>query len=317
MRTIRRSVSIAALALPLLLSGCFVISTNRRLPVPTAPAQVETVTPSELVARLNQRWAAFNSLTAKVEIQLSVLKTEQGVARDYTSIPGIILIRKPDMLRIYGQVPVIRTEMFDMASNGKSFTLFVPHCNKVYKGSDAIEPKPISASAGAAVPASASTSACDSNSLMEELRPGFFLDAMMVRGLEPDDDYSVVSDSETVEDASKKHLLFTPEYVLSVTRRKPGSHQMTPVRVVTFHRDHLLPSEQDLYDSNGNLETHIAYTNYQDAGTDKYPSTITIKRPLEDFQIVLTIEKVTENVPLNDEQFVVNVPSGAETRNVP
>ena len=49
---------------------------------------------------------------------------------------------------------------------------------------------------------------------LENLRPGFFLDAMVVRGLAPDDLYSVVTDSETVEDAARKHLFTVPEYIL-------------------------------------------------------------------------------------------------------
>jgi hypothetical protein len=62
---------------------------------------------------------------------------------------------------------------------------------------------------------------------LENLRPGFFLDAMVVRGLAPDDLYSVVTDSETVEDAARKHLFTVPEYILSISRRKPGSQQLT------------------------------------------------------------------------------------------
>ena len=54
MKAIRCLASAGALLLPLLLSGCFVLSTTRKLPVPTAPAVVQTVTPDELVARVNQ-----------------------------------------------------------------------------------------------------------------------------------------------------------------------------------------------------------------------------------------------------------------------
>jgi hypothetical protein len=88
MRRFRRLASFAALGLPLLLSGCWVISTNRRLPVPKAPSIVQSVTPDVLVAQMNQRWASLDTMTAKVEIQASVLKTKQGVATDYTTVGG-------------------------------------------------------------------------------------------------------------------------------------------------------------------------------------------------------------------------------------
>ncbi len=123
------------------------------------------------------------------------------------------------------------------------------------------------------------------------MRPAFFFDAMVVRGLQPDDYYSVTADTETLEDAAKKHLYTVPEYILSIMRRKPGSQELTPVRVVTFKREDLLPYQQDLYDSEGNLETQVTYGDYRDFGSSLYPSTVTIKRPLEEYQIVLTVEK--------------------------
>jgi hypothetical protein len=289
-----RCCSAAALALPLLLSGC--LFTTRKLPIPKAPSIELTATPDELVSRLNQRWAGLDSLNANVEIQASVLKATEGLAKDYTTIRGIILMRKPEMLRVYGRVPVIGTRAFDMVSDGKDFTLWIPSRNMAFKGAVSLKKK--------------------SANQLENLRPGFFLDAIVVRGLEPDDLYGVVADSETVEDAARKHLFTVPEYILSISRRKPGTQQLAPVRVVTFHRDDLLPYEQDLYDSEGNLETQVLYSRYQDFGAGKYPSVVVIKRPLEEVQVVLTVDKVVENQPLTDDQFVVKPTDGTKIQNL-
>jgi hypothetical protein len=288
----------AALLFPvLLLSGC--VWTTRKLPVPKAPSIVQTVMPDQLVERLNQRWKALDSLNASVEIQASVLKSKEGVAKDYTSIRGIILMLKPEMLLVYGRVPVLGTRLFEMVSDGKDFTLWIPSKNMAFKGANTVNKK-------AANP-------------LENLRPGFFLDALVVQGLEPDDLYSVVADSETMEDAARKHLFTVPEYILSISRRKPGSNQLTPVRVITFHRDDLLPYQQDLYDSEGNLETLVFYSAYQDFGGNKYPSKVVIKRPLEDIQVVLTIDKVVENPknpPLTEDEFVLKLTEGTQIQNL-
>jgi outer membrane lipoprotein-sorting protein len=141
MKAACRLASVAALFLPLLLSGCFLLVTTRRLPVPKAPAITQTVTPEELVSRINQRWDALESLNASVEIQASVMKSKEGLAKDYTTIPGIILLRKPAMLRVYGRVPVIGTRAFDMVSDGTNFTLYIPSKNKAIKGSNSLEKK--------------------------------------------------------------------------------------------------------------------------------------------------------------------------------
>jgi len=295
MNAIRRLASVGALLLPLLLSGCFVLSTTRKLPIPRPPSMVQTVEPEQLVEQLNRRWIALDSLNASVDIQASVLKSKEGIARDYSSFRGIILMRKPEMLRVYGRVPVIGTRMFDMVSDGHVFTLYIPSKNKVVKGANALKKK--------------------SANQVENMRPGFFLDAMLVRGLEPGDLYAVTAETDTLADATKKHLYIVPEYVISIMRSNPGSKQLTPVRVITLRRDDLLPYEQDLYDSEGDLETQVTYANYRDFGTSKYPSTVTIKRPLEEYQIVLTVESVQENQPLTDDQFQINnIPAGTLTQ---
>lgn len=297
MRIVHRSGCVAALALPLLLAGCSLLPTTRHLPVPR-PATVQSATPKELVNQINQRWDALKSMTAKVEIQATELKTAEGVEKDEPSIRGIIIMRKPAMLRVVGTDFAIK--VFDMESDGSRFTLLIPHDNTAIEGSNTVTEK-------------------SPNPLLN-LRPQFFLDAIAVRGLDPGNEYMVAGDSETIEDPSRKHLYIEQEYTLSVMQPKAGPEKL-PLRVITFHRDDMLPYDQDVYDSQGNLETQIRYSNYEEftAGNDpskvtiKYPSKITIKRPQEGIQLVLTVDDVQENPPgVTDDQFQVKIPDGTK-----
>jgi len=279
----------AGLALPLLLAGCsYFIPTKRHLPVPKAPAIVQTATPDQLVEQLNQRWNALNTLTATVEIYATETKTTEGLEKDFPSCRGFILMRKPKMLRVLGTY--FGVKIFDMASDGNQFTLVIPSKNLAIEGSNTVTDK--------------------SATGWENLRPDFFLDAIGVRGLDPDDEYMVASDTETVEDLAKKHLFIEPEYVLNVMRRKNG-HENLPIRTVTFHRDDMLPYDQYVYNSDGELETQIFYTNYTTFSAGKYPSKVTIKRPREGIEITLSVERVEENVDLPASQFDVKIPDGA------
>jgi outer membrane lipoprotein-sorting protein len=290
MKPAGRLALMAVLCLPLLLTGCSLFPTTRKLPVPKAPTINQTISPEDLVERLNKRWGSINTLTAKVEIRPSVTKSKEGIATDYPSVEGHILIRKPGSLRVVGQL--IGMSVFDMASDGNCFTVSIPHENRVIKGCGPAKVK--------------------SKNPLENLRPGFFFDSMLVRGLESDDRYSVTSETNIVEDPAKKHLFSVPEYILHITRYMTGSQKELTERVVYFHRDDLLPSEQDIYDAGGTLETQVLYANYQDFESGTFPSTVTIKRLPEDIQIVLTVEDVHENQTLPDEQFVVPIPKGSK-----
>ena len=290
-----RRLASGLLALPLLLqSGC--LFTTRKLPKPRTPAVIQNASGEELVDQINKRWDDMQSLNITVEIQASVTKEKEGVARDYTSIRGHILMRKPEMVRVLGQVPVLGTRAFDMASDGKGFTLFIPSKEMAYKGS--------------------STEAPNGATGLENMRPTLFFDAMFVRGIGPKEEYTKTADIDTQEDPAKKHLLVIPEYILSVMRPRPDSRELQPLRVIHIHREDLLPYQQDLYDEHNNLDTVVTYGRYADYGDHKYPSTVTIRRPMEQYQVVLSVEKVTENMPLSDDQFQIKLPEGTKIKNL-
>ena len=276
------------------LAGCRF--TTRKLPKPLAPEIVQTASPQQLVDQMNHRWDALKTLQAKVQIQFTQTKTQEGVAKDWTTFPAFILMRKPADLRVFGQVPVVHTQMFDMASNGTDFKLYVPSESMAYEGPITVTHK--------------------SPKAIENMRPGFFLDSLVVRGMAPQDEYMVTADTDTVEDVKNKHLLLIPEYILSIMQRKPNSQELRPIRVVHFHRDDLLPYQQDLYDDQGNLQTEVLYGRYVEYGDNMFPSTVTIKRPLEGFQAILTVQKVVENVELKDDQFEFEIPPDTKVQHL-
>lgn len=279
--------------LPLVIGGCsYLLPTRRHLPVPIPPSVVQSATPKQLVSQLNQHWAALQNLTATVEIYATEKKTAQGVETSLPSCRGFIIISRPRMLRVMGTY--FGVKMFDMASNGSNFTLVIPPKSTAIEGSNKVKEK--------------------SSNELENLRPDFFFDAIVVRGLSSGEEYMVAADTETVEDVAKKHLYLEPEYVLSIMRREPGSEQLTPVRQITFHRDDLLPYKQDLYDDEGTLQTQINYANYVDFGAGMYPAKVTIKRPLEGIQLALDVLRVQKNVELPSGEFDVIAPEGFKVR---
>jgi hypothetical protein len=255
------------------------------------------------VEAVNKRYEQVNSLTATVDFAASVGGAHTGKQTDYTSIHGFILFRKPEMLRVIGQVPVIRTPAFNLASNGSTFTLTIPPRSRAIQGSTSVTTK-------AANP-------------LENLRPQVFTDAIVIRGIAADRIVTLTTSSTRTLEPRTKQLIETPLYDLTVlnpgrSNPAPGLPQVDkPTRVIHFSRIDLLPTGQDIYNSDGAPETKVSYGPYQDFSGVSFPRTITIDRPLEEYRITLTVEKIIVNIPLPDEQFEQIVPKGYKLEKMP
>jgi len=271
------------------LTGC--LSHTRKLQQPKMPSVVQTADVQQLVNGINKQYDDVQSLTATVTIQASVDKSSKGKVTDYPVLPGYILLRKPEMLRVLGLVPVLHTPAFDLASNGSNFKLLIPHQNRAIVGSNSITQK--------------------SANPLENLRPNVFVDSLLIHSIQPDELISLTTDSKTITDLKQKQLLLQPDYVINVgTRRSSDSNILITQRVIHISRIDLLPYEEDVYDNDGNIQTQAVYGPYQSFGGFRFPGTITIKRPLDGYQIVLTFQKVNVNVnpPLADNQFEFKIP---------
>jgi hypothetical protein len=155
------------------------------------------------------------------------------------------------------------------------------------------------------------------------LRPEVFLDSIVIRNVTADRIVSLTTSSTTTLDTKTKQLIETPLYDLTVlnpgrTNPSPGLPQVDkPSRVIHFSRIDLMPTGQDLYNGEGAPETKVSYGPYQDFNGVSFPRTITIDRPLEEYRITLTVEKVIVNIPLPDEQFEQSVPKGYRLEKMP
>jgi outer membrane lipoprotein-sorting protein len=283
------------------LTGC--LSHTHKLQQPKLAGVALNADAVQLVEAINHRYDQVNSLTATVEFAASVGGAHKGQETDYTSIPGYILFRKPKMLRVLGLVPVLRTHAFDLASNGENFTLLIPPRSRAIIGSNAVT-KPTA-------------------NPLENMRPEFFLQAMLIHSIAPDRIVSLTNSSATTVDTKNKQLLETPQYELTVLNpgKEGGSPGVVKVfqarQVIKFSRVNLMATEQDIYNKDGDMETQVLYGPYQTFNGVLYPSTITITRPLEEYRIALTVEKITFNQPLPDEQFESKVPAGYKVQNMP
>jgi hypothetical protein len=280
-----------ALLVPVL-TGC--LSHTRSLQKPKLAGVALDADAVQLVEAVNRRYDQVTTLKATVDFAASVGGAHKGKETDYTSIHGYIRLRKPQMLRVLGYLPVVRLRAFDLVSDGKTFTMLIPPHSRAIQGSNSM-------TAPAANP-------------MENLRPDVFFDSILIHSISADSIVSLTNSSQTTIEPKTKQPIEQPQYDLTVLKPgelspSPGLPRLgTPLRVIHFNRINLLPIGQDVYNAAGDLETQVVYGPYQDFNGTQFPGTITISRLLDELKITLTVEKLDLNQPLADDQFELKVP---------
>jgi outer membrane lipoprotein-sorting protein len=270
------------------LTGC--LFRTRTLDRQLSDRPLKTATQQQLIAYVNQQATKIQSMQATVDIDSSAGDPKNGRITDYKEIRGYVLARKPAMLRMKGLMPVVRNTAFDMVSNGQEFKVWIPPKNKFVIGSnnnDNYQP----------------------DKRLENLRPQYIYDALLLPDISGDEIAVLENGYETVLEA-KKHRVEQPDYELAVIRKGADGWYLS--RRIEFSRTDLLPHRQRIYDQQGNVATDAHYQNYKDFDGVSFPSTIAIERPRENYDITLSMVKLEINKPLTDDQFALEQPPGAE-----
>jgi outer membrane lipoprotein-sorting protein len=298
---IQKTVRLGVLLLPAL-TGCLL--THHHTVLRVEPAVVLNATVDQLVQQVNTQFDAVESLSASVGIDVSTGGSLTGNVTDYPDFNGYILLRKPSDMRIIMLVPVLHTTAMDMVSNGTDFKLWIKPKNCALEGSE-VEKPPV---AGQQTPAVA---LCNTTSVPTTVTrwPQIFLDSMLIRGVGPDELVSLTSDTQILVSQNAKHATEQPDYDLNILRHKGTSNELETLRVIHFNRTTLLPYRQDIYDDQGRLATTTLYDQYKTFGDRQFPTVLTIKRPLEEFVVSMTINKLTVNQKMPDDQFELNIPA--------
>ena len=270
-------------------TGC--LFRSHRVPQRTTVASVRSATLQELVNSINQQAAAIQTLNATVDIDTTVGGARKGKVTEYQEIRGYILVRKPAQLRMIGLFPVVRNRAFDMVSDAQGFKLSIPTKNKFIVG-----------------PPEVTT---PSKNTLENLRPNVIYQALLLHAIDPNDEIAVLENSEEIlKDVKTKKEVSYPTYIVDVIKKGPQGWYLS--RKVVFSRTDLLPERQLVYDRLGTLVTQANYEGYQDFDGLKFPASITIIRPQEEYTIGLHVLKLKVNEPMTDQQFALSQPPGSQ-----
>ena len=284
-RRVPASVFAVAILAFVAFSGCAVhpVKKTTRVATPAPPALQATL--DQLVEKINAQNAAVHSLIGTVDLAPTVGSVYSGVISQYHDVKGVILVEKPAFIRIQGQAPVVRTDIFDMVSNGEEFKIFIPSKQQFIVGKTNVSHP--------------------AKNAIENLRPQHILEALLIPGINPNHE-SYYSEEE--EQGSGRF------YVVNVlARRAEGAQgELRLLRRVWFDRAVLQIARVQFYGPQGQFLEDVQYSNYKDFAGVNYPASIEMARPAEDIRLGITLEAAKFNQPIDPAKFVLNKPENAK-----
>ncbi len=254
---------------------------------------VQDATREELLDRYNLVAHNTKTLNATVELKPTAGSKYSGVIDEYHEVKAFLLAARPAQIRMIGQAPVVGTTVFDMASDGETFRVFIPSKHKFLVGTVAVEK--------------------NSSKPIENLRPQHLLDALLWPEIRKEE-------STTLREFNDENARY---YVLTVLR---GGYQLEVLREIWFDRADLHVVRIETFGPKGLLvsDVHLAdwlpienapSQNTQAAPSDgltSFPRAIRLERPHDDYKLDLQVTKISLNEEIPSERFKLEQPPGTE-----
>ena len=269
-------------------AGCGVKKTVR-LQVPSRILKAKTATFQQLVTLVEDFGSKIQSLSSTtMRVTFRSGRIEAGKLQQYRSVPGYVLLRRPDSIRLAVQNPLTKMPVLELASSGNPFSLWIPSDNKFYLGGNSI--KELGVEGESSTPAFTA-------------RPIDIFQAILPPKLPVGVPGCRIAMEED-QDATAKY------YVLSAYK-DAGDDRLMPVRKFWIERADLAIARQQTYDAEGNLTGIIHYANVSPAEGLLLPLSIRIARPLDGYSMELEFKNWRINPNLADDAFILTPPKGA------
>lgn len=253
---------------------------RKTVTIPTATKAALTATKAELIARYNQIASDVQTINAAVRMSPTAGSALSGVVEQYHDVNGYILAARPSSIRVIGQAPIVAKDIFDMASDGQTFRIYIPSKNKFIVG-------PVHLSETAQKP-------------IENLRPQHLFEALMWTEIAADAPVLLEEESEPPEQY----------YVLTVAAQGPQGWNLD--RKIWFERSDLQVARIQIFGGEGEVVSDIKASDWQAQGNIPYPHEILVDRPVDQYQLAIAITNLTLNQPISADRFQLAQPAGTD-----
>lgn len=288
------------------LSGC--ISPKDKVERPKL-LKAENASQDQLVSVVN-RFARVNSMRAKMDLKFEDNSyAEMGIAEKYKTADGEVVVQRPGKILLKVQVPIIKTDVAQMTSDGEKFRVAILEdggsgkYKKFVLGTNSADYTSLQKEIDKIENGDGAKNLKQNVNAFANLRPQHFTEAMLLRPV--DTTANVYVQSEIVQEefdinAKQKSPLrwVLRGYYLLDEIHKGDDGNMKISRRFWFDRvGEIRLARQQIFDAQGNVESDIVYGSEGDLTDNgdykKLPLRIVVTRPKEKYKMSLTYQDPT------------------------
>ena len=246
---------------------------------------LRTATLEDLTEKL-ERFDSIRSMKATVTLQLSVVTEDEEQVQDFRDVKGFVLVSRPRSIRVIGQVPVVATTAFEMASDGNEFQVHLPAKNRFLVGESSVK--------------------AGSSKRADNVRPHHILEALLI-----DPPQSAESKTFLVNrwEGSRAYQ------VVSLLREANGG-ALKLSREIWFDRSGLDIARLIVFDDAGEPVTIARYADWSEQDSLPFPAWVAISRPKDGYDLQVRILKPGLNEKVPEDGFQLKPPRGVRIQRV-
>lgn len=293
----RAGLCVIVLALASLSVGCSRLVKVSDVSIPRLLTPLAEAKTEDLLKQL-QTFTNLQSLRSS-PVYIRFLDAES--AEKYREAVAILVLQRPDKIRLVIQAPLVKTKLAEMVSETNHFkvAIYPAGYQRFLVGTNDADYSVWRAKLGEKERRSALVSA----------RPFHFTEALLVRPLNQSDtrfayalEEALIDEPDTRQDAKKGARVLRSFYVISEVELIAGQPSFVRRRFWFDRTNQLKFARQQVFDNRGELATDVQYADYKKLSPDHqdlWPSLITVDRPHDGYAARLTFTE--ERFELNPE----------------
>ena len=308
--TSRLLLSVIAVSVLLLSTGCGLFGAKRKITVPQLLTPLADANKDRLIQEVN-RLSTVKSIHGKVDIQFEDTSfASSGVADQYRLVDGTITLQRPG--KIYLVIQFTFVDIAQMASDGERFSVAVlkgaDKYKRFVKGTNNANYPKLDTNGTTSTANNEKQKETETVSALSNLRPQHLTDAFMIRPIESNSSLIYAQsqffneEADIRRQAKKGARIMRGYYLLEEFSMDGGDAKL--LRRFWFDRvSGIRLARVQTYDDRGALITDVSYFNEKTLGsstTASLPSRIEITRPQDQYKLSISYQD-SASVELNRE----------------